>query len=70
MGVYSSIDVYPKWIDDVDTSECENCDIPSLSFMEDEVYHFETGFHCTWNGFTEANVEDLPKNGCRCTGGE
>lgn len=59
--------------------ECENfqdnypikvIDIPSLSFMEDEVYHFEDGFHCTWNGFTEANVEDLPKNGCRCTGGE
>lgn len=28
MGVYSSIDVYPKWIDEIDTSECENCDIP------------------------------------------
>lgn len=38
--------------------------------MEDEIYHFETGFHCTWNGFTEANVEDLPKNGCKCIGGE
>ena len=45
-------------------------DVPSLSFMADEIYHFETGFHCTWNGFTECNVEDLPKNGCRCTGGE
>ena len=43
-------------------------DIPSLSFMDDEVYHFEDGFHCTWNGATESNVEDLAKNGCRCRG--
>ena len=45
-------------------------DIPSLSFMDDEVYHFEDGYHCTWSGATESNVEDLAKNGCRCTGGD
>lgn len=45
-------------------------DIPSLSFMDNEVYHFEDGFKCTWNGSESINVEDLPKNGCRCTGSE
>ena len=45
-------------------------DIPSLSFMDNEVYHFEDGFHSTWNGSTETDVEKLPNNGCRCTGGE
>ena len=27
MGVYSSIEVYPSWIDDVDTLLCEYCEI-------------------------------------------
>jgi hypothetical protein len=27
MGVYSSIEVYPSWIDDVDASLCEYCNI-------------------------------------------
>lgn len=57
--------------------ECDNLqddypikviDIPSLSFMDNEVYHFEDGFKCTWNGSEELNVENLPKNGCRCIG--
>ena len=26
MGVYSSIEVYPSWIDDIDTTVCEDCD--------------------------------------------
>ena len=54
----------------VDGHPLKVIDIPSLSFMDTEVYHFEDGFKCTWNGFESINVEDLPKNGCRCTGGE
>lgn len=59
--------------------ECENfqdnypikvIDIPSLSFVENEVYHFENGFKCTWTGNTSMTIEELPKSGCRCTGGE
>ena len=28
VGVYSSIEVYPSWIDDVDTSDCDDCNFP------------------------------------------
>lgn len=41
-------------------------DVPSLSFMQDEVYHFEDGFHCTWTGNTSSTIEDLPNKRCRC----
>ena len=40
------------------------------AFSNDEIYHFEDGFKCNWNGSEELNVENLPKHGCRCTGGE
>ena len=55
--------------------ECDNfqdnypikvIDIPSLSFMNDEVYHFESGFHSTWTGNTSSTIEDLPNKRCRC----
>ena len=41
-------------------------DVPSLSFANEEVYHFENGFKCSWNGTTALKIEDLPKGGCRC----
>lgn len=55
--------------------ECDNfvdeyplkvIDIPSLSYMDDEIYHFECGFKCTWTGNTSMTIEELPKSGCRC----
>lgn len=45
-------------------------DFKANSPFSDDIYHFEDGFKCTWNGSESINVEDLPKNGCRCTGGE
>lgn len=39
-------------------------------FANDEIFHFEECFKCTWSGHISRNVEDLPTNGCRCTGGE
>jgi hypothetical protein len=59
--------------------ECENLvdeyplkviDIPSMSFMDDEIYHFENGFKCTRTGNTAMTIEKLPIYGCRCTGGD
>lgn len=28
MSVYSSIDVYPRWVDEIDTSDCDDCNFP------------------------------------------
>ena len=59
----------------MDCRKCENLypgypikviDIPSLSFADTEVYHFEDGYKCTWNGMESLNLADLQKGSCRC----
>ena len=45
-------------------------DFKSNSPFADDIYHFECGFKCTYNGSESLVVEKLPENGCRCTGGE
>ena len=34
-------------------------------FMED-VYHFEEGFKCMYNGIESVDMEDLIEGNCRC----
>ena len=36
----------------------------------DDIYHWEDGFKCIYNGSESLTVEKLPEKGCRCTGGE
>lgn len=57
--------------------ECDNfqegypikvVDIPPINFMSEEVFHFEDGFKCTWNGNESLRIEDLSKGNCRCRG--
>ena len=51
----------------VDDEPIKVIDFASTSpFSNDEIYHWETAYKCTYNGSTEINVEDLAKNGCRC----
>ena len=38
-------------------------------FMND-VYHFENGFKCLYNGIESLKIEDLQKGTCRCKGNE
>ena len=53
----------------VDDEPIKVIDFASSSpFSNDEICHWETAYKCTFNGSTEVNVEDLPKNGCRCRG--
>ena len=54
----------------VDEELIKVVDFKSNSPFADDIYHFECGFKCTYNGSESLVVEDLPKNGCRCTGGE
>ena len=34
-------------------------------FMED-LYHFEEGYKCLYNGIESVNIEDLQEGDCRC----
>ena len=55
----------------VDDEPIKVIDFASTSpFSNDEIYHWETAYKCTYNGSTEINVEDLAKNGCRCIGSD
>lgn len=45
-------------------------DFKANSPFADDIYHFECGFKWTWTGNTSMVIEELPKSGCRCTGGE
>ena len=36
-------------------------------FMQD-IFHFENGFKCLYNGIESLNAEDLKKGNCRCRG--
>ena len=40
-------------------------DQPSLSFADDEIYHFEDGYKCQYNGIESLKIEDLQKGNCR-----
>ena len=54
--------------------KCKNCEMLTsepikvidieIPFSED-VYHFENGFKCNFNGESALNIEDLPKGGCK-----
>ena len=55
----------------VDDEPIKVIDFASSSpFANDEIYHWETAYKCTFNGATEVNVTDLPRNGCRCIGSD
>lgn len=41
-------------------------DFKASSPFDTDIYHFEDGYRCTWNGSESLDVRDLPKNGCRC----
>ena len=41
-------------------------DFKANSPFFDDLYHFEDGYRCSWNGAESLELEDLPKNGCRC----
>ena len=53
--------------------ECENLidtlikvvDVKSNSPFVDDIYHFEAGYKCTWNGCESLNMGDLRKCSCR-----
>ena len=59
---------------------CRNCDNfvadepikvvdkPALFYANDEIWHWETGFKCTWNGIVSATIEGLHEGKCRCKG--
>lgn len=43
-----------KVVDEIGSPFCE------------EIYHFETGYKCTWNGVESCEISDLKLGGCRC----
>ena len=54
--------------------ECENLivdepikviDWKSSSPFGEDLYHFEDGYRCTWNGEESLRKEDLCRHGCR-----
>ena len=45
-------------------------DFKAKSPFADDIYHFESGFKCIYNGSESLAVEKLPEKGCRCTGGK
>ena len=40
-------------------------DWKSTSPFGEDLYHFEDGFRCTWNGEESLRKEDLMRCGCR-----
>lgn len=61
---------------------CKNCDnlqedypitvidSPAVSIFDEDAYHFEMGYKCTWNGIASLSVEDLQNGNCRCLDGD
>ena len=52
---------------------CDNEPIKVIDFkapspFSDDIYHFEMGFRCLYNGVESLNVSDLCKGGCRLGG--
>lgn len=48
------LDDEPIRVDDVKSSN---------PFLQD-MYHFEVGYRCTWNGVCSLDITDLPKGSC------
>ena len=57
--------------------QCDDCEMlrenepinvidwKSTSPFGEDLYHFEDGFRCTWNGEESLRKEDLMRYGCR-----
>ena len=57
--------------------QCDDCEMlrenepikvidwKSSSPFGEDLYHFEVGFRCTWNGEESLRKEDLMRYGCR-----
>ena len=40
-------------------------DLKSNSPFGDDLYHFEDGFRCMYNGEESLEIDELPRHGCR-----
>lgn len=57
--------------------KCKNCEMlienepikvidwKSNSPFGDDLYHFEDGFRCMYNGEESLEIDELPRHGCR-----
>lgn len=54
----------------IDNEPVKVVDFKANSPFANDIFHFEDGFRCTYNGSVSTSIEDLPENGCRCTGGD
>jgi len=43
-------------------------DFKSASPFSEDIYHFEDGFRCMYNGVESLNLSDLSKGRCRLRG--
>jgi hypothetical protein len=49
----------------IDDEPIKVVDFPANSPFSDDIYHFEEGYRCQFNGRESLVVEDLQKGNCR-----